>query len=164
MECEFGKRTKAYKEGLKFLVDPDDYELWVKNNSFSLLLQKDGSYAAVQVSSRTGGLNCKLLHRLIMNAGPNDIIDHINCNVLDNRRCNLRFATSAENNQNRQLGKNNSSGIKGVYWRKRENKWNAQININKKRIHLGYYENLDDARDAIRESRIELHGEFCRHA
>jgi len=163
MECEFGKLTKAYKEGFKFLVDPDDYETFVKDNSFRLQTDKDDKHLSVAVSSRTGGLCNKLLHRLIMDAGPDDIIDHKNGNVLDNRRSNLRFATSAENSQNRQLAKNNSSGIKGVSWHKQHNKWQVEIVVNKKRIHLGYYENLEDARDAIREARIELHGEFCRH-
>jgi hypothetical protein len=162
MECDFGKLTKAYKEDLKFLVDQEDYELWVKGNSFRLDTNKDGKHKSVQFSNRNGGLHSKLLHRLIMDAGPNDIIDHKNGNVLDNRKSNLRFATISENNQNRQLTKKNSSGIKGVSWHKQNKKWVAYINIDGKRINLGCYENLDDAEDVVRKARIELHREFAR--
>ena len=161
MECEFGKLTKAYKEGLKFLVDQEDYELWVKDNSFSLRNEK-GKNISVIVSSATGGFHLKKLHRLIMNAGPNDIIDHISGDVLDNRKSNLRFATSAENNRNTRKRIDNSSGIKGVCWHKKFNKWTTYINIDGKRIYLGCYENKQDAEDVVRKARIELHREFAR--
>lgn len=41
--------------------------------------------------------------------------------------------------------RNNTSGTKGVCWHKRLKKWAARIDINKSRIHLGYYSDIDDA-------------------
>jgi len=66
-------------------------------------------------------------------------VDHINGNTLDNRFENLRLASSSDNNKNQKKPKNNTSGFKGVSWHKQHKKWNAQIKVNYKRIHLGYY-------------------------
>jgi hypothetical protein len=87
-----------------------------------------------------------LLHRLtyyyITGIDPAEKeIDHINGNTLDNRFKNLRLASNADNNKNQKKPKNNTSGFKGVVWHKISKKWNAQIKVNYKRIHLGYYTN-----------------------
>src|SRR6476620_8185168 len=54
------------------------------------------------------------MHRVIMGAKKGEQIDHINQNKLDNRRCNLRFASYAENARNRGKSKRNKSGFKGA--------------------------------------------------
>ena len=73
-------------------------------------------------------------------------VDHINHNRLDNRKSNLRIVTRQENMYNKSEYKNNTSGVKGVKWNKDRQKWQVQINHNKKRIHLGLYSDLEEAK------------------
>lgn len=93
---------------------------------------------------------------------PNDYqIDHINGNKLDNCITNLRLATSSENSMNTRVSNRNKSGIKGVSWNEAMNKWRAQIGINKKLIHLGYYDSMIYAEIAVKEARLKYHKEFA---
>ncbi|MCP1440474.1 hypothetical protein J3D56_003910 [Erwinia persicina] len=94
---------------------------------------------------------------------PTDMCDHINGIRDDNRWVNLRQATRAENNQNRSISSANTSGVKGVCWDKFARKWQAQICINSKNAHLGYFTTLAAAELAVQEARIKLHGEFSNH-
>lgn len=82
------------------------------------------------------------LHRYIMNF-PNGLIDHINKNPLDNRLSNLRVVSHSENMLNGTTPKNNVLQHKGI--RKRYNKYQARIMVNKKSISLGHFETLEEA-------------------
>lgn len=93
------------------------------------------------------------LHRLITNCPENKVVDHINHNKLDNTRKNLRVVTIAQNNQNYKIEKPSESGMRGVTWNKQHGKWRALIVLNKKRIFLGEYENLEDAKTVVSEAR-----------
>ena len=75
----------------------------------------------------------------------NNVVDHINNNTFDNRKCNLRICTQNENTKNVSIATNNTSGYSGVYKSKRRNKWVAEIKVNYKKIHLGEYKELKDA-------------------
>lgn len=90
-----------------------------------------------------------LAHRIIWlwNYGylPENEIDHINRIKDDNRLINLREVSRQCNQRNRGPNKNNTSGVKGVYWSKQRNKYIAQIKINNKKYHLGYHRELDTA-------------------
>ena len=93
------------------------------------------------------------VHRLVANAFINNpdnknCVDHKDNNRTNNNISNLRFATSKENNQNRKLSSRNTSGCKGVCFDKRAKKWHAQIKIDGIRVHIGYYDNLEDAKIA----------------
>lgn len=72
-------------------------------------------------------------------------IDHINRNRLDNRFNNLRKVTNQQNQFNKRVLRNNTSGITGVVWYKPTSKWKVQMRLNKKTTHLGYFDNLLDA-------------------
>ena len=89
-----------------------------------------------------------MAHRIIwcMMTGkwPNKI-DHINGDPSDNRWINLREATLTENQQNRRIGKNNRSGVMGVRWNKKSQKWRATITANKEQIHLGSFSSFESA-------------------
>lgn len=102
-----------------------------------------------------------LLHRLLMNPDENLVIDHINHNPLDNRICNLRICTQQENLFNKSVRCNNTSGITGVAWYKRRNKWTAYVNINGKKNNLGYFNTLEEATEARRRAEIEYFGEYA---
>ena len=66
-------------------------------------------------------------------------IDHKDGDGQNNNPDNLRLATRTENSRNRGTNRNNTSGIKGVYWNKEKGKWQARIQINRKHKHLGYF-------------------------
>jgi len=72
-------------------------------------------------------------------------IDHINGDRTDNRICNLRDVSHKENMKNLKISKKNTSGVVGVTWNKNANKWQAQICIEKRYIHLGTFVNFNEA-------------------
>ena len=87
-------------------------------------------------------------------------VDHIDGNRQNNRIENLREATSAQNNQNRVA--TGATKIKGVVWHKQSKKWVASICINRKSVHLGSFEKIEDATQVATDARKKLHGEFAR--
>lgn len=76
---------------------------------------------------------------------PLDCIDHINHDRKDNRLCNLRDVPKADNQFNLSKSKRNKSGHTGVSFYKAYNKWAAEIIVRKKKIFLGYFENIEEA-------------------
>lgn len=111
-----------------------------------------------------------LAHRLAWlytyGAWPTRDIDHINGDRSDNRICNLREATRSENNQNQRKARkdNKSSGVLGVSWYERDKKWKPQISINGKRVYLGYFDTIAEARAAYLKAKALYHpfGEISR--
>ena len=106
-----------------------------------------------------------LAHRLIWfmlhDEWPEEI-DHINGVRFDNRLSNLRVATSRQNKQNRRTQSNNTSGYCGVHWYKQTKKWQAYIDIDGKRKHLGYFKVLEEAARAYNEAALKHFGEFAK--
>lgn len=89
------------------------------------------------------------------------LIDHSNNDRTDNRRCNLRKCTFQENNRNRSKAKNNTSGIIGVSWKQKSNKWRAYIVIDNKQKHLGEYSVKEHAIKARLKAEFEWFGEYA---
>jgi hypothetical protein len=94
----------------------------------------------------------------IPNPENKQFVDHKNNIRTDNTLENLRFVTNQENNRNSSLSKKNTSGIKGVGFHKNTNKWCAYIKINGKKIHLGYYTNIEDAKRMRQNKAKEIFG------
>ena len=157
MECEFSNRTQAYRDGKTFLVDMDDYEEFVDGYKFSL-----DTKGYVKYSGRKDGLHNKLLHRIIMGEPEDLVIDHINGDIFDNRRCNLRIVTVQENSMNRGISKKNTSGITGISWITGIQKYKAGIKYKFKAIFLGYFDTLEEATKARKDAEKEYYGEFAR--
>lgn len=93
--------------------------------------------------------------------GDGMTVDHRNHNTLDNRRSNLRVCTNSQNCANKKKASGKSSGYKGVTWFKRDNCWKAQIKVNYRNIHLGYFDKEADAAAAYNKSAIRIFGEFA---
>jgi hypothetical protein len=107
----------------------------------------------------------KLVHRMVAeaflnNSGNKKCVDHIDNDPLNNCDFNLRYATTQENAFNSSMQSNNTSGVKGISWNKEMKKWRAQIMINRKHYHLGYFDDLEDAKKARQKKARELFGEF----
>lgn len=88
---------------------------------------------------------------------PKNQIDHINGVTDDNRVENLRECNQSENNQNRIPPKNNKSGQMGAHWSSHKKRWCARIQVNGKRVHLGYFRELQDAVTAYENGKILYH-------
>lgn len=103
------------------------------------------------------------LHQAIMNAPKGFQVDHINGNRLDNRRSNLRVVSRMQNQQNRMVQqKNNTSGFKGVAWRKDKSLWAAQIRVETKLKHLGFFSDILEASKAYDRAAKEYFGAYAR--
>lgn len=87
-------------------------------------------------------------------------IDHVNGNKDDNRIENLRPATHQENNRNARLRKDNQAQAKGVV--RIKDRWRAYIYVGKKQHNLGRFDRIEEAKAAVAEARIWLHGDFAR--
>lgn len=101
----------------------------------------------------TCGNTTKRLHRLIANSSHGKVVDHINGNTLDNRKENLRIISQKDNMKNMELFTNNKSGITGVSYKKANKKWVAQITVNGKKKHLGYFKDKDEAAKTYLEAK-----------
>lgn len=105
-----------------------------------------------------------LAHRLawvyVHGIEPEGLIDHINGDGFDNRICNLRVVTDAQNRQNARLNSNNKSGVKGVSFNSSAGKWQAQIRANGVFRYLGRFEKIEDAIDARIAAEIQFHGQY----
>lgn len=98
------------------------------------------------------------MHRLILPGKPQ--VDHINHNGLDNRKCNLRGATNAENNRNKDFNRNPLSGYTGIRFNSKTNSYYVRIMVNKKEISLGAYKNLEEAIHARQEGEYKYFKDF----
>jgi hypothetical protein len=148
-------------EGQWTILDHDDYYRlrkyrWVVHggghNLYAVRLKFAEPYKTIMLS----------MHREIMNAKDERLVDHRNCDSLDNRKSNLRFATRAENMQNRRKRKNTSSRYMGVCLCKQTGKWTSIIVYNKKSIWLGRFDSEVAAARIYDEAAKKYYGEFAR--
>ncbi len=102
------------------------------------------------------------MHREITNPPKGMEVDHKNGNKLDNRRCNLRAATKSQNMMNQRKRKTSKTGVKGVHFSKQKQKYCAEIVVNGKKKHLGFFSDLEEAKLARYKAATEMHGEFVR--
>lgn len=142
------------EEVARVLIDIDDIE---KVNNYKWHLSNNG-YA----SSKCKATNNKniLLHRFLLDCPDDMVVDHINHNILDNRKSNLRVCTHQQNMMNQNINSVNTSGYKGVSWNKRKEKWEVYIDFKNKRIKLGYYISKEEAIKVRKQAEIKYFGEF----
>lgn len=99
---------------------------------------------------------------LMTGAWPLGHVDHINGNGLDNRWANLRLVDRQTNARNCAKSKANTSGVTGVTWDRRKQKWMSKITVNGKTLFLGYYTCIESAAAARREAEV-CHGFHKNH-
>lgn len=143
------------------LVDAEDLE-WLSQWNWN----KCGRYVAraVLLEDIQNGLSTKrlYLHRMLTNAQDGEIVDHINSDPFDNRKCNLRVGTQSQNLGNRRKFGGTSSQYKGVTWAKQNRKWVAQSKSFGKTIYLGYFEDEIEAALAYDRFAKDKFGDFAR--
>lgn len=149
-----------YKDRFEFArLDFQDLELAFHKWSLSKAGYVFRNRYLVEKTEKTGVI---LMHREVLRF-PVKSVDHIDGNKLDNRRANLREATSAEQNQNLPTRKDNRSGRLGVYKRSDCNRWAAFIQKDKKHIYLGLFKTFEEALAARTAAEKELFGDFRRY-
>lgn len=142
--------------GNKFFFDLDDYAL-IKDYSWHFT-----SRGYLEASSNINGVKCNIMmHRLIMGViDKNDYIDHINHDKFDNRKSNLRIVSNSQNQMNKGIVGNNTSGHRGVSFNQKTQKWFAYICKNNKHIHLGCFDKIEDAIRKRKEAESVYFGEY----
>jgi hypothetical protein len=141
-------------EGKFALVDDEDYEYL---NQFKWSLNR---YINRGIWSN-GRSHCIHMHREILTPPKGKHTDHINRNVLDNRKENLRIATPAQNKQNSPKQKGTSSGYKGVYWNDSRKKWVVRICCRGKHFYLGGFKSKEKAAGVYDRAALKHHKEFA---
>lgn len=157
---------------LVYKVDKDDFE-YAKTIIWFADKTNDGLHylTAMSKPDEEGKRVHLLYHREVMREGIEDferenddyskmiIVDHRNGDALDNRRENLRVGTQSENNMNKKIQSNNTSGIAGVSWHKKQRMWNVKIGYKGKEINLGSYYYMRNAVRARVKGEDEYFGE-----
>lgn len=165
MQIELTGNVDGHRRGTGeyFTIDTKDYDL-IKDYSWHKL--SEGYIAATKVIDKKQ--ESFLVHRLILGSvGYSVKTDHRNGNVLDNRRCNLRVCTNAENLRNSKPrkvynGRRTSSQYKGVFYRKDTNEWEVAICVDSVQISIGSFKKEIEAAKAYNREAIKLHGLFAR--
>lgn len=138
-------------KGITFCIDEADLPV---TRRYSWCLSKTGYLVA-----NVGGKVVKL-HRYLLHPEIGEVVDHINGDPLDNRRCNLRICTQAENAKNVRASRNCKSGVLGVRATK-HGTFQARIEVNGIGIHLGNFKTMDEAIQSRREAESFYFGQYA---
>lgn len=145
--------------GTPFMVDED---IAARVRHLAWKLDKDGYVIRKTTIKGKRGRTVRL-HRVV--AGCNDssvLIDHRNCDKLDNTRANLREATKRNNSHNSMKSPGCSSIFRGVTWNRNCAKWQAGINVRGRYLYLGVFKDEHEAGHAYNRAAVIHHGEFAR--
>jgi hypothetical protein len=137
------------------LVDDADFET-VRRLKWRVHQSKNTFYVT------TGHKPALPLHRFLLKPLPDQVVDHVNGDGLDNRRENLRACTQLDNMKNQRRHADSRSPFKGIWWSKDCRKWAAQIYHAGKRKYLGLFAKPEDAAKAYDAKARELFGPFAR--
>lgn len=108
-----------------------------------------------------GQLRIVRFHRVVTHAKPGQWVDHKDKNRANNRKQNLRCCNYSQNNRNRGRYSTNTSGVTGVGFDKKRERWVATIMYDHKRMFIGRFQNRDDAILARLETEVRLFGKFA---
>jgi hypothetical protein len=149
-------------QGFVARVDDSDFERVSQLDWCAYVNPKKRTvYAMSRVPAGKGKIRTVYLHRWIMGEPFGKLVDHKDGDGLNCQQGNLRIANAIQNGRNRKLNMNNTSGFKGVYRYKQEDKWKAMIRVNKKLVYMGLFKNIEDAARAYDQKARELFGEFA---
>lgn len=142
------------------VVDDEDFDELSKYKWYAI---RNGRtfYAGRKINTEKGR-RILFMHNCILSTTKETTVDHVDCDGLNNQKSNLRLAVGGQNNMNRRTPRNNTSGFKGVSFRKDIKRWAARIRIEKVDLHLGFYDTPQEAHSAYQEAATQHHGSFAR--
>lgn len=149
-------------KGLVTLVDDDDYDylnqfLWTVNTTSHPYVVR-----SAKKRERNGKSAYKIyMHHVVLKSDRSYVVDHIDRNLLNNQKYNLRLVTMSQNIATAYFRPKGTSQYRGVSWDKRRSVWECKIKVHKKSIFLGYFD--DEAKAAMRYNQAALtyFGEFA---
>lgn len=141
------------------LVDDEDYDR-VKGFTWRANYHRTGKIYVQTGMHVDGKMRTVKLHRFIMSATADQMVDHRHHDGLDNRREHLRLCTNQQNQYNRRKLRAKTSRYKGVF-RRENGKWRATIRFDNKLVNIGTYPAEDLAAAAYNEKARELFGDFA---
>lgn len=142
-------KTISVAPGISILVDEEDYDFLIRFN-----WRIGAPFSNFEGRAST-------INRIIMKPKKDVIVDHINGDPFDNRKCNLRFCTKAQNAMNSNPRKTGTSKYKGVSKCVITNKWRARLHLDDKDYWLGRFKTEEEAAIAYNKKATELFGEFA---
>ena len=140
----------------------------IKSKSVAGCLDKSRGYFVIGINTKTyqnHRIVYALYHNLELNQLPKGL-DHVDRNKTNNNPLNLRPATQSQNMDNTGIRPDNTSGIRGVSWFKRDQKWRSLINVDGKSKHLGLFDDIEEAKKAYEAASLKYKGEYsyiCTH-
>ena len=143
-----------------FYIDGKDLK-WKRGNNRNVIAgdiagQIRSGYRVIRLSDKTDIYAHRVAYELSNGKIPDGMqVDHINHDRLDNSPENLRLATALDNSRNKSVSKSSKTGVPGVTWHSTHKKWAASISVMRKRIHLGYFDDIDFAIKARLEENIK---------
>lgn len=144
-------------KGIAFAIDESDYDDYITRMPSWFLSGAKNNYVTCDWRDCPGGRKKIRLHRFMVlgiNDDPMIVVDHINGDTLDNRRCNLRVLSKSANVAHRaNMNSNNTSGYRGVYWCKTNKRWIASIQHNNMEWWKRSFTDKEDAIKEITEKR-----------
>lgn len=144
-------------KGEVILVDDSDYE-WLSGYSWHL---SEKGYAVCGIYDSVTQKTKKVrMNRMIMNFPTGKLVDHENRNKLDNQRNNLRIVNRKQNSFNSKLFANNTTGYRWICWDKSRKQYHVSTKINQKKVNVGRFNTLEEARQAVKDKILPLIGEF----
>jgi hypothetical protein len=142
-------------QGRYAIADAEDYE---RISRHRWCLSRSGKRLYAQRRSRGRTIR---MHQFIMKPPGGMLVDHINGNGLDNRRCNLRICSRLENSRNRRVNPNTVTGYKGLYRSRRTGRYYAQIFFEGHCHRIGSFDTAVEAARAYDRRAIECFGPFA---
>jgi hypothetical protein len=130
-----------------------------------IIVDDEDFYKCSQISWYWSGTivynhNIGSLAKFILNT--KDLVDHQDRNPLNFKKENLRYADKSLNGANQGLRSNNTTGRKGVYWRKNRKHWYAKIMVDGQEIYLGTFKDMYEAEKAYDRAAVKYFREFAR--
>lgn len=147
------------KDGLKLLLDDDDFEKY--KDTVWFLRQKCNTYYAARSIKVDGKWKHAYIHHYIMPVSKGIEVDHIDGNGLNNTKANLRYCTKAQNQHNRRKSRGRSQ-YKGVVFQKKNGYWLSVIKVFTKAMSLGLYLTEIEAARAYDYAACKYFGEFAK--
>lgn len=153
-----GVRIIQITKGLITIVDEEDYEKLMQHSWFV----HKSHHCCYAARLKHGNKKDRIIqmHREILCLSYHDgnIVDHINRDGLDNRKCNLRIVFPSLNRYNSRMMSINTSGYRGVSWHKQDRRWRANIGVKGKQIWCGQFTDRISAALAYDKAAIRYYG------